>query len=103
MDKKNDGIYLDLDRDRIRTILREAYQACRENLETEFNITADQFVSKIDPYLNSNRISIPVTLDLPSRKYAELKIEVDLRRKSVIARMLNKKMRVHLNHYLTQL
>jgi hypothetical protein len=72
-------------------------------LQIEFNITAEQFVSKIDPYLDSNRISIPVTLDLPSRKYPELKIEVNLRRKSVIARMYNKVVRVNLNRYLTKL
>ena len=96
-------IFLDLDRDRIKSVLRECYVNCKDVLMTDFNITSEQFISKIDPYLNSNRIAIPVTLDLPSRKYPELKIEVNLRRKCVIARMHNREMRIHLNRYLTKL
>jgi hypothetical protein len=96
-------IFLDLDRDRIKTVLLETYSVCKDTLETDFLITAEQFQSKINPYLDSNRISIPVSLSLPSRKYPELMIEVSLRNKSVIARMHNRDMRIHLNRYLTQL
>lgn len=92
---------LGIDRGRIRTVLREAYGACQEALVTEFNISVDDFVSKIDPYLECNRISIPIQLSLPSRNYPELVIEVNLRRKSVIARMSNRNKRIILNRYLT--
>jgi hypothetical protein len=97
------GIFLDIDRDRIKTILREAYTASHDLLGAEFNISVDEFVAKIDPYLNSNRVSIPVMLSLPSKKYPELHIEVDFRKKSVIARMANKDKRVFLNRYITKL
>jgi hypothetical protein len=101
---KNPGeIFLDLDRNRIKSVLLETYGACKDFLTTDFSITAEQFVSKIDPYLDSNRISIPVTLDLPSRKYPELKIEVNLRRRGVIARLYNRTLRTALNRYLTKL
>jgi len=99
----NEDIFLDIDRDRIKSILSEAYEHCKLMLSEEFFNTREEFVNKIDPYLDSNRVSVVLTLDLPSRNYPELKIEVDLRRKSVIARMANKKKRVFLNRYLTKL
>jgi len=94
---------LGIDRNRIKTVLREAYSACQEALGTEFNISEDDFVSKIDPYLECNRISTPVQLSLPSRNYPELIIEVNLRKKGVIARMSNRDKRIFLNRYLTVL
>ena len=97
------GIKLDLDQDRIRTILKEAYEVCKDLLEADFYLTREEFVAKIDPYLNSNRISTVVGLHLQSYKYPELVIEVDLRRKKMISRLANKKVQVHLNRFLTKL
>lgn len=97
-------IELDIDRNRIRTILSETYDACKSILEIEFNITKDEFVSKIEKYLSSNRVAaVPVFINLPSRQYPELKIEINIQKKSVIARMLKKKKRILLNRYLTKL
>lgn len=97
------NIYLDLDRDRIKHVLLETYKICGEQLETEFNVTSEDFTARINPYLESNRISTPVSINLPSRNYPELRIDVNLRKKSVIARLYNKKRQVLLNRYLTQL
>ena len=104
----NDEVYrieLDLDRNRIRTILLETYRICKDILEVpEFNITADVFVAGIDKFLNSNRIAVvPVFLNLPSKKYPELRIDINFQKKSIIARMLNRKKRILLNRYLTKL
>ena len=96
-------IYLDLDRDRIRTVLRETYNACKDILGADLLITIDDFAGKIDPFLDSNRVSTTVILHLPSRRYPELKIELNLRKKSVIARMLNNYKRIELNRFLTKL
>ncbi len=96
-------IELDLDRDRIKTILSETYKTCVDMLAIEFDITEEAFVSQIDIYLDSNRVSLPVTIVLPSQKYPDLKIEVNLRKKSVIARMGNRKKRVFINRFLTKL
>lgn len=94
------NIELDLDRVRIRAILSEAYIICREILETDFNITAEDFIAKMDVYLDSNRVTTIVHLSLSSRKYPNLQIEVDPRRKSVIARLSNRDKRIILNRYL---
>lgn len=96
-------INLDLDRDRIRTVLSETYKTCVDMLATEFNFTEEEFVSQIDKYLDSNRVSLPVTIDLPSNRYPDLHIDVNLRKKSVIARMKNRKKRIYINRFLTQL
>lgn len=96
-------IELDLDRDRIKSILFETYNICKDTLGIEFNTSAEDFVSKINPFLDSNRVSTTVSLNLPSREYPELKIEINLRKKSIIARMSNKKRRILLNRYLTKL
>ena len=96
-------IELDLDRERIKAILKEAYSVSKDILETEFTLTYEEFVSKIKPYLDSNRISSIVSLSLPSRKYPELIIEVNIRRKKLIARMKNDKLRIELNRFLTKL
>ncbi len=103
MKHNDDGIVLDLDRDRIKTVLREAYNVSHDFLVTDFFITADQFVDQINPYLNSNRITIPVQLNLPSRKYPGFKIEVDLRRKKVFARLHPPSKQATLNHMLKAL
>lgn len=96
-------IQLDLDRNRIKTILQEAYTVCKDTLGTEFDITCEEFVSKIDPFLDSNRVSTIVRLNLPSYKYPELVIEVDIRKKRLIARMAQDRMRIHLNRFITKL
>ena len=69
----------------------------------EFNVTQDEFVSKIDPYLDSNRVSTVVPIQLPSWKHPELKIEVNLRRRSVFVRMGNRDKQALLNRFLTKL
>jgi len=96
-------IELDLDRDRIRSVLSETYSICEDMLGVQFNVTAEEFVKKIDVFLDSNRVTTPVSLHLPSRQYPDLKIEVDPRKKSVRARMTPKKKRIFLNRYLTKL
>ena len=96
-------INLDLDRDRIKTILFETYRICSETLETGFNITSEEFSSKVNIYLDSNRVSTPIFLNLPSRNYPELRIDVNLRRKSVIARLGNRKKQILINRFLTKL
>jgi len=97
-------IYLDLDRDRIRTVLKEAYNSCRDMLDgKDFSITVEQFVGSIEPYLSCNRVTIPVTLSLPSKDYRDLKIEVDLRRQKVMAKGPYKKIQATLNYFLRQL
>ena len=102
MDEKY-KIELDLDRDRIKAVLTETYGICEDMLGVQFNITVDNFIEKVDVFLDSNRVSTPFLLNLPSQKYPELKIEVNPRKKSVIARMANRKKRIFLNRYLTKL
>ena len=103
MHNNKNKIELDLDRDRIKLILSETYSICKDMLEVEFNTTVDDFVKQINVYLDSNRVTGSVLLSLPSRPYPELRIEVNLRKKSVIARMVNKKKRIFLNRVLTKL
>jgi hypothetical protein len=96
-------IELDLDRDRIRTVLAEAYEICKDFLNVAFDIEKDQFVSRIDPFLNSNRVSIPILLDLPNKSYPGMKIEIDLRRRKSKVWMFPKSKQATLNHLLKAL
>lgn len=100
-------IELDLDRERIYTVLRETYEICRERLETDFDISVDDFVKSINLFLDSNRVSYTVPLRLPGKKYPGLAIEVNLRRAKVFARIpsrsRNHPKQVFLNRYLTVL
>ena len=97
-------IVLDLDRDRIQTVLREAYGICQATLSTSFDLTVDEFVAKIEPYLQSNRVTCLISFDLNNKKYPGLTIDVDLRKASVFARIpsraRNHPMQVELNRYL---
>jgi hypothetical protein len=104
----SDGkIEFDLDRDRIRAILTEAYKAAQETLGVAFHIPSEEFVASVEPYLKSNRVSIPVMLSLPSDHYPGLQIEVNLRRCKVFARIpshrRNHPKQVQLNRYLKAL
>jgi hypothetical protein len=96
-------IFLDIDHQRIKDVLGAVYDASQDILDTEFLISKVDFVSKIDIYLNSNRITIPVAINLPSKKYPELLIEVNLRKKGAFARMGSRKKQAELNHYLNTL
>jgi len=97
------SIQLNLDRNRIKTVLSEAYDECGTILETDFIVSKKDFLEKADLFLSTNRVSTPITLQLPSKKYPELRLEVDPRKKSIIARMHNIYKRVLLNRYLTKL
>ena len=101
--KHDDGIFIDLDRARIKNVLSEAYESCRDTLGVDFDIEQQSFVDKINPYLDSNRVSTLVQLRLPSHRYPEFIIEVNLRKKSVFARMANRNKQILLNRYLTKL
>lgn len=103
IDDSNYKIELDLDRDRIKFVLKEAYRTCQDMLSIDFDMSLDTFVSQINKFLESNRVSLPVSLPLPSKKYPDLHIEIDLRQKSVIARMSNRKKRIYINRFLTKL
>jgi hypothetical protein len=100
-----DKLTLDLNRDRIRTVLRETYETCRTVLGTSLDISVDDFVAQIEPYLQSNRVAIPVKLTLPCKKFQDPEVEVNLQRAKVIIRMSprNKKWQVELNRYLRSL
>ncbi len=96
-------IELDLDRDRIRTVLSEAYEICSNFLCITFDVEKDQFVNRIDPFLASNRVSIPIQLDLPNKSYPGMKIEIDLRRRKAKVWMFPKSKQAMLNHMLKAL
>lgn len=102
-----DSVYVDIDRERIRTILLETYNTVRDVLSIDIEISGDDFVQQVSPYLDSHRVSLPVFLDLPNQKYPGMKIEVNLRRAKVFARIPSRR-RVHpkqafLNRYLKAL
>lgn len=107
MEKGRNEIFLDLDRDRIRSVLSETYRSCKDILGVSFDITEGEFTSRVEPYLDTNRISTPVLIDLPCGKYPGLKIEVNLRRAKVFARIPSRrrfhKKQVELNRYLKAL
>lgn len=96
-------IHLDLDKDRIRTVLSETYKTCQDMLNIEFDTSEKVFVAQIDKYLDSNRVTLPVTVYLPSLRYPDLRFDVNLRKKSIIARMKHRKKRIYINRFLTKL
>jgi hypothetical protein len=93
-------IVLDLDRDRLRTVLRESYKICRDTLAVEPLILEDRFVAKLEPYLESNRVTTLVTLALPIPGHEEAILELDLRKRSAMIRMANRKLQARLNHLI---
>lgn len=97
----DEKIVLDIDRDRIKSILSETYTICTDMLRTQFDISRDQFVAQIDPYLESNRIvHVPVFISLPSRRYPEMRIRVNIQKKKVLAFMYPKSKQVLVNRGL---
>jgi len=91
---------IDLDRDRIKTVVREAYNISKDFLVVEFSITSDEFVAQLDPYLDSNRVTIPISLNLPSKKYPGMRMDVDFRQRKVFARVHPPSKQATLNHML---
>jgi hypothetical protein len=93
-------IELDIDHHRLHDILEETYRICQDVLMVDFFVSQEDFIKSIDKYVECNRVSVPVRLPLPSKRYPELEIEVDPRKKSVISRMAERKLRIHLNRFL---
>jgi len=93
-------ISFDIDGERLKSVLKEVYKGCSDLLNTPFDIPIEEFISKIDKYLDSNRVSIPIQISLPSRKYPELKIDVNLRQRKVFARMASRSKQALVNHFL---
>ena len=99
----DDKFVIDLDRDRIKTVVREAYKISSDFLVTDFLISVDDFVALLNPYLDSNRVTIPISLELPSKKYPGMRLDVDLRRRKVFARVHPPFKQATLNHMLKAL
>jgi len=101
----DDKLTLDLDRDRIRIVLRETYETCRTVLGSSLDISVDDFVAQVEPYLQSNRIAIPVTVKLPCKKFQDIDVEVNLQRAKVFIRMnqRNRRWQIELNRYMKNL
>lgn len=96
-------IHLNIDRERIRTIVAEAYRTCAEMLQIEFLITEEEFTSRVDPFLDGNRVSTTFQLPLPSAAYPEMLIEINPRKPSVFARIANRSRQAFVNRFLTKL
>lgn len=97
-------IVLDIDRNRIRVILEQAYVICADSLGTDFDISERDFVAQIEPYLQSNRVvSVPVYLPLPSKRYPGMKIRVNIQKKQVFVLVHPKSKQAFLNHMLRML
>jgi len=102
-----DKIDLDLDKDRILTIVSEAYRICKDVLQTDFQVSLEDLLSKVKLHVDSNRVAIPIRLDFPNRKYPGLTLELNLRREKIFARIpsraRNHPKQVLLNRFLKAL
>ena len=100
---KTEGLVLDLNRNRIQIILSEAYDVCRDYLNSEFYISKEDFLASADPYINSHRVSIEVKLPLPCKAYPLFCIDLNLRGPKVFARLPHPKKQADINRYLKNL
>lgn len=78
-------IYLDIDRDRLRSIVGMAYDLVVEELALgSLNRPKDVVLSDLSKIIDGSRVSVPFFLDLSSPKASDLMVRVDTRRREVL-------------------
>lgn len=99
----DNNIYLDLDKERIRNIVGEAYDHVALVLSTKIVKTKISLLSELDAVLLSNRVSVPVFFKLGVEKAPDMVLRVDLRRREVFAMSSFKKKQAKVNQFLKSL
>lgn len=96
-------ISLDLDRNRLREIVGEAYDHILMVLNTKIKKTKISLLSELEAILTSNRVSVPVFFKLGVESAPDMMLRVDLRRREVFAISTFKKKQAKVNQYLKTL
>lgn len=96
-------ISLDLNRERLREIVSEAYDHIILVLNTKVKKTKVSLLSELETIITSNRVSVPVFFKLGVESAPDMMLRVDLRRREVFALSSFKKKQARVNQYLKAL
>lgn len=94
---------LDVDRDRIREVVSEAYRITREYVDGEFVCTKEQVMESLEKYLSCGLAAATFRIPLGNRHYPDMVLRVDPRRKEVALVSLYRKATGRVNRILRAL
>lgn len=100
MTEREIELRVDIDRDRIKEIVREALRMMYEYLGGEYSISQDQILETLDKLLDSNIVSTQFYLNVGSSKIPDLRLRVDPRRRKILGKSSFKKKVAKLNHFM---
>jgi len=103
MIEREEKIQVDLDLDRIKTIILEAMRMIHEYLGGEFGRTDEEVLEHVMKVLRTGKVTTKQFVTLGSRKIPDLTLRVDPVRREVLCQSALKKRAAELNHFLSTL
>jgi len=97
---EQNSIFLDIDRDRIRDIVKESLRVIREFVDGDFIKDDDQILGLVNSMLSTNRVSNQFFINVGSVKIPDLMLRVDLAKKRVLCKSTMVKKAADINHVL---
>ena len=103
MREEKTSIRTDINRDRIREIVGEAYDIIVENVGGNFLLTKESVLTHLGRILDTGMVSTQFFLSLGSVKEPDLELRVDPIRREVLCKSGRKRLAAHLNHLISTL
>lgn len=93
-------IRVDIDCDRLREIVPEAIRLIHEYTNSEFLITKEQILERLEQVFKIGKIAAPFFLELGCKRYPDMVLRVDPQRKEVLCKSSYKKQAAQVNYFL---
>jgi len=95
------SIELDLNRDRLREIVSEALRMIWEyNVGDEYTRTKEEITDEFEKIISSDRVSVQFYLRVGSKKFPDLTLRVDPRKRKVLCISKNKSRIAEINYFM---
>lgn len=97
---QRDSIRVDIDKDRIRDIVKESLRIIEDYTGSTMLRTDEQILGDLEKILTTNRISTMFYIRVPIDSMSDLKLRVDPRKKKILGVSSFKKKVSKLNRFL---
>jgi hypothetical protein len=91
---------VDIDRDRLREIVSEAYRMVSEHLGEQLLASRDEVMARLEAQVSSGMTSAIFVIPMASPRVPDLKLRVDPRRREVLLLSGQKKVAARMNRYM---
>lgn len=100
MMERDGRVVVDVDWDRVRTIVQEATRMIHEYVEGEYTKTSEEIMQQLEKIIATNKITTQFFINVGCKKIPDLLLRVDPVDKKVLCKSLFTKKAAAINHFL---